>query len=417
MTDSVTDKNAASNADFKTSPLIPVADALKRLLEDVKPMAATEIIALGEGLNRVMASQSIAIVDVPPRDNSSMDGYAVALSSLNREGETTLPISVRIAAGDNPKTLNPGTVARIFTGANIPLGADAVIMQEQVTVSGADVCLPANIKLRQNIRPQGQDLRVDEVLFPVGKKLQPADLGVLASAGISQISVYKPLKVALLSTGDELQEPGENPLPGKIFNSNRAMLKAFIEQLGMQVVDIGKVADTLNATKIALAKAAERADLIISTGGVSVGEEDHIKTAVNALGSLNMWRIKLKPGKPLAYGRVANTPIFGLPGNPASAMITFALFARPYLLQLQGAEPIQALRFKAQAGFEKLKPGNREEYLRGIYADGKVTPFNNQSSGMLSTASRANGLIIVPVDAVIDFGDWVEFVPYSELFA
>lgn len=417
MTDSVTDKNVRSNADFIASPLIPVADALVRLLADVKPIGRTQLVPLGEGLNRVLASQCVAKVDVPPCDNSSMDGYAVALSSLNPAGGTHLPVSMRIAAGENPGSLEPGTVARIFTGANIPYGADAVIMQEQVQLTASGVCLPANIKARQNIRPRAQDLSINEVLFPIGKKLQPTDLGVLASAGISQLCVYQPLKVALLSTGDELQEPGDEPIPGKIFNSNRAMLKAFIEQLGMQVVDIGKVADTLDATKKALAQAAEQADLIISTGGVSVGEEDHIKTAVNALGSLNLWRIKLKPGKPLAYGHVAQTPIFGLPGNPASAMITFALFARPYLQQLQGGEPVQALRFKVPADFEKLRAGNREEYLRGVYVNGKVKPFSNQSSGMLSTASRANGLIIVPVDVVIGFDDWIEFIPFGELFA
>jgi len=410
-------KEVISNADFKPSPLIPVDDALKKLLGDVVASQETEIIPLAQGLNRVLAQQPVSKVDVPPQDNSSMDGYAVAVASLNTEGATTLTVSARIAAGDNPAPLGKGELARIFTGANIPEGADAVIMQEQVETQGTQVVLPAKIKAGQNIRPKGQDISAGELLYPQGRKLQPADLGVLASGGISEICVFKKLTVAVLSTGDELQEPGEEPLAGKIFNSNRAMLNALIEQLGMQVLDIGRVADTLEDTIAALSKAAAQADLIISTGGVSVGEEDHIKAAVNTLGQLNMWRIKLKPGKPLAYGRVADTPIFGLPGNPASALITFSLFARPYLLKLQGGLPVIPLKFKVVANFERLQAGTREEYLRGVCTAGEVVPFKNQSSGMLSTASRANGLIVIPVGQVVNVGDSVDFIPFSELFA
>ncbi|NRA19664.1 MAG: molybdopterin molybdotransferase MoeA [Oceanospirillaceae bacterium] len=416
MTDVITANITPSKPDFKATPLIPVDDALARLLADVKGQPRTELIPLSEGLYRVLAEQPISKVDVPPQDNSSMDGYAVAMRSLNAAAETLLPLSARIAAGDDPGPLQPGTLARIFTGAHLPEGADAVIMQEQVTIEPEGVRLPANIKQRQNVRPRGQDIVAQQPLQAVGKKLQPADLGVLASAGISQLLVYVPLKVAVLSTGDELQEPGEEPLAGKIFNSNRVMLKALIEQLGMQVIDLGKVADTLEATTAALGKAAQQADLIISTGGVSVGEEDHIKGAVDALGKLSMWRIKLKPGKPLAYGWVANTPIFGLPGNPASALITFALFARPYLIKLQGGAPLKPLCFRVAANFEHLKAGTREEYLRAVYSQGQVTPFSNQSSGMLSTASQANGLIQLPVGAVIQRNDSVNFIPFSELF-
>ena len=417
MKEVIDNKFAISNADFKPRPLMPVDDALKKLLNDATPSQRTEIIPLAQGLNRVLAQQPISKVDVPPQDNSSMDGYAVAVASLNDDEPTTLSVSARIAAGDDPAPLKPGTLVRIFTGANIPEGADAVIMQEQVEVEGTQVTLPANVKLHQNIRPKGQDISAQELLYPKGRKLQPADMGVLASGGISEICVFKVLKVAVLSTGDELQEPGEEPVAGKIFNSNRAMLNALIVQLGMQVVDIGRVADTLEDTIAALKKAAEQADLIISTGGVSVGEEDHIKAAVNALGQLNMWRIKLKPGKPLAYGRVADTPIFGLPGNPASALITFSLFARPYLLKLQGGTPVSPLKFKVLANFEHLKAGTREEYLRGVFTAGEVVPFKNQSSGMLSSASRANGLIVIPVGQVVTLGDSVDFIPFSELFS
>jgi len=406
-----------ANADFKVKPLIPVTQALEKLLADVENDLVIEQVDLKNALGRVLAQQPTALVDVPPQDNSSMDGYAVAMASLNVDGATILPQSQRIAAGDDPQPLTVASVARIFTGAEIPSGADAVIMQEQVTVDAAGVHLPAGIKDRQNIRPRGQDLKRGELLQPLGKKLQAADIGVLASAGIDLLSVYKPLKIAILSTGDELLEPGEPIAPGKIYNSNRAMLTALITQLGMQVVDLGKVADTFAATQKALAIAADSADLIISTGGVSVGEEDHIKAAVDSLGTLDMWRIKLKPGKPLAYGRVNGTPIFGLPGNPASALITFCLFARPYMTKLQGGIVVKPMKFKVIAAFEHLKSGSREEYLRARYSEGEVQPFKNQSSGMLSTASRANGLIVIPADAVIQSGELVDFIPFSELLA
>lgn len=405
------------NSRFDMNPLIPVKDALQRLLADVEVNCATQQVPLSAALNRVLAEQTVSLVDVPPQDNSSMDGYAVALASLNGTEQTILPLSQRIAAGHAPQPLIAGSVARIFTGAEVPVGADAVIIQEQVSVDDKGVHLPANVEFRQNIRPRGQDLSAGELLHRVGKKLQPADIGVLASAGISQVRVYQPLKIAILSTGDELVEPGEPLGAGKIYNSNRAMLSALIQQLGMQVVDIGKVADTLEATQQALQEAAQSADLIISTGGVSVGEEDHIKSAVDALGELHMWRIKVKPGKPLAYGRVLGKPIFGLPGNPASALITFSLFARPYLVKLQGGNVQATLRFKVIADFERPTAGKREEYLRGVYEEGKVTPFSNQSSGMLSTASGANGLVVIPIDTVVKLGDLVDFVPFSALFS
>ncbi len=404
-----------NNVKFKVQPLIPVSEALEQLLADVKITQQVESINLDCSLHRILAHQSVSLVDVPPQDNSSMDGYAVAFADLNVGAETIMQQSMRIAAGDAPQTLKAGTVARIFTGAELPKGADTIIMQEQVSVDEAGVRLPEKVKLRQNVRPKGQDIRCGELLHSVGRKLQPADIGVLASAGINQLSVYKPLKIAILSTGDELVEPGEPLADGKIYNSNRAMLNALIQQLGMQVVDLGKVSDTLEATTAALAKAAQCADLIISTGGVSVGDEDHIKAAVDSLGQLNMWRIKLKPGKPLAYGWVDNTPIFGLPGNPASALITFCLFARPYLMKLQGGNVEKTLSFKVLADFEVVKKCTREEYLRGVYEDGQVRPFTNQSSGMLSTASKANGLIMIPADSLVEKGQRVDFIPFSQL--
>jgi molybdopterin molybdotransferase len=407
--------DVVENQKFKVQPLIPVSKALELLLADAKAIQLVEQVALSSVLGRTLAEQIISTVDVPPQDNSSMDGYAVNFASLEPNKPTHLALSDRIAAGDIPRVLTVGTVARIFTGAEIPQGADTVIMQEQVTVSEQGVCLPAKVIKGQNIRPKGQDIQTAEPLFERGRKLQPADIGVLASVGINKISVYQPLRVAIVSTGDELVEPGEELGAGKIYNSNRAMLNALILQLGMKVIDLGKVADTLEATKAALKMASERADIIISTGGVSVGEEDHIKAAVDSLGKLDMWRIKLKPGKPLAYGKVNTVPIFGLPGNPASALITFCLFARPYLTKLQGGGVETVLWFKVIANFDHLKAGTREEYLRGVYQEGKVERFSNQSSGMLSTASRANGLVVIPVDAQVHKGQLVDFIPFSQL--
>ena len=407
--------DVVENQKAPLQPLIPVSKALELLLADAKTTALVERVALSCALGRTLAEQPISAVDVPPQDNSSMDGYAVNSSSLQADSTKPLKLSGRIAAGDNPPPLKAGTVVRIFTGAEIPQGADTVIMQEQVRVTEEGVWLPEKIVKGQNVRPRGQDIQVAEQLFALGRKLQPADIGLLASAGVATVSVYQPVRVAILSTGDELVEPGEALTPGKIYNSNRAMLNALIEQLGMTVVDLGAVADTLEATKTALQAAAQKADIIISTGGVSVGEEDHIKAAVDSLGKLDMWRIKLKPGKPLAYGRVEQVPIFGLPGNPASALITFCLFARPYMAKLQGGIAEAPLSFKVIADFEQLKAGAREEYLRAVYAEGKVRRFDNQSSGMLSTASRANGLVVIPVDALVHKGQLVDFIPFSQL--
>ncbi|MGB1236571.1 MAG: gephyrin-like molybdotransferase Glp [Pseudomonadales bacterium] len=397
-------------------PLIPVAEALTRLLEDVRATPSFETVPLYSAVNRILAEACCSSVDVPPQDNSSMDGYALHSDSV-KDLSTALVVSQRITAGTAPQPLQEGTAARIFTGAEVPVGANAVVMQEQAVEEDGRVRFEKPVSARQNIRPRGQDIQAQAQLFTPGKLLQAADLGVLASAGLASVSVYRPLKVAILSTGDELVEPGDEILPGQIYNSNRAVLTALVGQLGMELVDLGRVADTFEATKAALARAAEQADLVISTGGVSVGEEDHIKSAVEALGALNLWRIKLKPGKPLAYGRVGDVPFFGLPGNPASALITFCLFAKPYLMKLQGAEVIEPMRFKVEADFEHRRAGAREEYMRGIYSQGKVRVFSNQSSGMLSTASRANGLIVIAPDAVIARGESVDFIPFSELIA
>ncbi|MBY4676835.1 molybdopterin molybdotransferase MoeA [Marinobacterium arenosum] len=395
--------------------LMPVDQALERLLAATPVSATVETVPLLQAAGRVLAEAPLAAVDVPPADNSAMDGYAVRCADLSDASESRLPVSQRIAAGCAPQPLQPGTAARIFTGAEIPPGADAVVMQEQVRRDGNAVWLPAGVRAQQNIRPRGQDLRQGRPVLAAGRRLQPADLGVLASVGLAGVPVYRPLKVAVLSTGDELVEPGQPLAAGQIYNSNRYLLAGLLAGLGMQLVDLGRVADTADATEQALRQAAEQADLIISTGGVSVGEEDHVKAAVERLGALELWRIAIKPGKPLAYGQVCGVPFFGLPGNPASALITFWLFTRPCLLKQQGAAPEPPLRMTAQAGFSRSKPIVRQEYLRARLEDGVVQPHGNQSSGMLSSAAWANGLAVIPANSQLVEGEPVEFIPFSEL--
>ncbi|MGB0733791.1 MAG: gephyrin-like molybdotransferase Glp, partial [Pontibacterium sp.] len=379
-----------------TPDLIDIEDALARLLSLTPVSQATERLPLSRALDRVLADSPNAAVAVPPADNSSMDGYALHTSDLKES--LKLPVSARVCAGDVATGYKQGHCVRIFTGAEIPAGCNAVVPQEQTTVVGDYVVFPETVRDGSNIRRKGQDIQVGQTVIKQGARLTPAALGVLASVGLDALEVIKPLKVAIICTGNELVEPGNQLASGQIYNSNRYLLEGMIKRLGMHPIAFPVIEDSLDATIKTLAEASLQADVIITAGGVSVGEEDHVKSAVEALGHIDLWRIKLKPGKPLAYGKVLDKPFFGLPGNPASALITFCLFARPCLLKQQGATELAPLKLQAPASFAVDKPRARVEYIRARLEDGVIKPFANQSSGVLSSAVWANGLAAVPAN-------------------
>jgi len=397
--------------------LTPLEQALPLILADCKSadLPDTEVVALVTALGRVLAIDVIADVDVPPDDNSAMDGYALRASDW-RESQA-LPLSQRITAGMAGQPLQPGTAARIFTGAPIPENADVVIMQEDAVESNGAVVLQGPVRAGDNVRPRGQDIARGSRVLASGHCLQPQDLGVIASVGVANVSVLRKLKVAVLSTGNELREPSESLAPGQLYNSNRYTLTGLLNKLGADVIDGGIAPDNLEQTVSCLADLAARADLVITTGGVSAGEEDHVRAAIERLGRINLYKLAIKPGKPLTYGRIAGvdgpgTPIFGLPGNPAAVFVTFLLVVRPYLLALQGVADNSLPAIPARAAFDWPKPGNRAEYLRARIGvnDGElwVDIARNQSSGVLSATSWANALAVVPIGATLKRGDKVD---------
>jgi len=389
-------------------------EALARLLSGVTPQAAVETLPTTAALGRVLAQDVISLLNVPPEDNSAMDGYALRAADAGQ----LLPVSQRIPAGVVGHELAPGTAARIFTGAQVPPGADAVVMQEMCTVEGDAIRVTEPVKPGQHIRRQGEDVRHGSTVLAAGHKLDAAALGMAAAVGAAQLTVARRPRVALFSTGDELVMPGEPLRPGAIYNSNRFMLQALLQGLGCEVVDLGIVPDQLDATRAALREAAAKADLIITSGGVSVGEEDHLRPAVQAEGSLDLWQIALKPGKPLAFGRVAHAYFIGLPGNPVSSFVTFLMLVRPAILRLQGGTELTPRRYAMRADFAWGKADKRREFLRArLNAQGGLDLFSNQGSGVLTSAVWGDGLIDNPPGQAISAGDVVQFMPFSELLA
>lgn len=394
--------------------LLPVEAALQRLLAlaETMPVSANEQVALADGDGRVLAEPLIAGLDLPPWANSAMDGYALRLADWTGE---PLVVSQRIQAGNAPQPLQPDSCARIFTGAPLPAGADTVEMQENVVVDeDARVRFSEPLRLGQNVRAQGQETRIGEHLLPAGTRLGPIELGLAATLGIAELSVRRRLRVAVLSTGDELVEPGLPLGPGQIYNSNRRLLMAWLQRLGCAVVDGGILADDLQLTRAALAALSD-VDLILSTGGVSVGEADFLGVALREEGELTLWKLAIKPGKPLTCGQFRGVPVIGLPGNPGSTLVTFGLLARPYILRRMGVQQVEPLGFAMPAGFTWSKPGKRREYLRARLEDGRVVLHPNQSSGLLRSAAWAEGLAEVLEGTTLAEGDSLRFIPLSEI--
>ena len=374
--------------------------------------------ALLEALNRVLAKDIRSAIDVPGYDNSAMDGYAVHSDDCQKSG-AVLPVTQRIPAGYVGSQLEKGTAARIFTGAPVPPGANAVVMQEMCEVSGDNVTVNTIVEAGCNVRRAGEDIAGDSVVLPSGRRLRAQDLGLIASVGLAEFKVKRKLKVATFFTGDELVTPGQPLASGQIYNSNRYTLCSLLQTMDCEVIDLGIVPDTLEATVDVLKQAASAADLVITSGGVSVGEEDYVRIALQKLGELSMWRIAMKPGKPVAFGKVDTALFIGLPGNPVSVFVTFLIFARPLIQKMQGAEGSAAKRLSVIADFN-WPAVKRQEYLRVrlLEKDSQTVAqlYPNQGSGVLSSASWADGLVEVLVGNAIKKGETVSYLPFEGLY-
>lgn len=411
-------------ASAKPAPaMLGVEQALDQLLAAAGAVPETEWVALDDALGRVLAEDQHSLIDVPPADNAQMDGYAVRASDV--VAGCVLPVSQRIAAGHVGQSLQPGTAARIFTGALVPPGADAVVMQENCMVQDGGVAIGQVPRSGEWIRRRGEDIGAGSRILARGTRLSARHLGLAASVGLARLPVVRRLKVAVFFTGDELAMPGtvapEALAPGAIYNSNRFTLRGLLDRLGCEVTDLGNVPDTLVATRAALQQAARSHDLIITSGGVSVGEEDHVRPAVQAQGRLDLWRIAVKPGKPLAFGAVqgeaGEVPFIGLPGNPVSSFVTFVLFVRPFILRRQGVTgSVAPRRYQLPAGFDLLETDKRHAFLRvRVGDDGALALFPNQGSGVLTSTVWGDGLLDNPPETQIRAGQLVPFIPFSEL--
>jgi len=411
----------SSSAMFNDS-LMSADDALSFLLNSASVSNKTETISLDNSLGRILASDIHSTINVPGFDNSAMDGYTIALDD-SQVSQTNLSFDIvdRITAGSTGNDLKKGCAARIFTGAPIPKGANTVVMQEECELSedGSQISVERAINLNENIRPTGNDILEADVILSSGKQIQPQDISLAASVGVGEIVVFKKIKVGVFFTGDELVEPG-NPLsPGKIYNSNRYALVALLNQVGCDVINLGNIEDKLDATCDALEALESQCDLIMTTGGVSVGEEDHVKPAVEKLGELNLWKIRMKPGKPLAYGKVKQTPFIGLPGNPVSSFVTFCIFSLPFIKKMQGNTNYDSKILKVKANFDCKRAKPRREYARVRIDYSSETPLANlypkQGSDVMSSVVWADGLIEIPENTTFEAGTILNYYPLSEL--
>ena len=402
--------------------LIPYDAALEQLIAKISPLQRVVRKPLLETFGEVLAESQRSTIDVPQADNSSMDGYTLNTSDLASSGATELPVSQRIAAGEAGEPLQPGTAARIFTGAPIPAGADLVIMQEQVQVKGDTIRFDINPESGSNIRRAGNDIRSGDTILQKGCRLRPQDIGLAASVGLESLPVFEKIRVGIFLAGDELVEPGKPLAVGQIYDSNRYTLQGMLQALGCEIIDLGLVGDTLEETKTAMLNAAQQADLVVSSGGVSVGEEDHVRIAIEQLGDLHLWRLRIKPGKPLAFGAINSTPFIGLPGNPVSVFVTFCLFVCPLIKTLQGRTWQKPVAVQVAAGFDWPKPDSRREFLRArLETDGDQAPvakiYPNQDSGVLSSAVWAQGFVEIADDQTLQAGDKVDYFCFEQFLS
>jgi len=396
--------------------MLSVDEALDVLLAGAKAVGEVDEVPALEASGRVLARALASTMDVPPMDNSAMDGYAVRASEVTAP-ETRLRIAQRIAAGEVGKPLAPGTAARIFTGAPIPQGADAIVMQEFCAVEGEAIVVRKVPKPGEWVRRTGSDVRKGDTIVPAGKRLLPQDTGLAASVGIGTMPIYRRVRLGLFFTGDELVMPGEALAPGRIYNSNRFTLNGMAQAFGCNVRDYGIVPDSLDATRAMLRRASAECDLIVTSGGVSVGEADFVKPAVEAEGSLLMWKISMKPGRPLAFGRIGACAFIGLPGNPVSSFVTFLIFVRPFLLRTQGVSEVAPRASDARADFDWSEPDPRREFLRVKWnSDGGLDLYPTQDSAVLTSTAWADGLVDNPPNHAIRRGDRVRFLPFAELY-
>jgi len=395
--------------------MLSVEEALQRMLAAAVPVAQTESVPTLEAHGRVLAQPVVSPLAVPPMDNSQMDGYALRCADVPAV-PVTLPVSQRIAAGHVGAPLEPGTAARIFTGAPLPLGADAIVMQEATRADGDRVTVLEAPKPGAWIRRAGLDVQSGSTVLAAGTRLRAQELGLAASVGAATLAVHRRVRVAVFFTGDELVMPGEPLPPGRIYNSNRFTLRGLLQGLGCEVLDLGIVPDDRSATRAAFVRAAQQADLIVTSGGVSVGEEDHVKPAVESEGELALWQIAMKPGKPLAFGAVRGVPFIGLPGNPVSSFVTFVLFARPFILRRQGVAQVEPRALPLRADFDWPRADKRREFLRvRVNAAGGLELFGNQNSAVLTSATWADGLVDNPAGQTVARGAAVRYLPFADL--
>jgi molybdopterin molybdotransferase len=398
--------------------MFSVEQAIEQLLSQAAAITGSEQVDLAAASGRVLAHDLASPIDVPGFDNSAMDGYALHSRDMDAAREAGLPVTQRITAGSVGERLQPGCAARIFTGAPLPEGANTVVMQELCRVADDRVWIETAATAGTNIRPRGNDIAAGSIVLARGTLLQAAHLGLAASVGIGTVEVSRRLRVGIFSTGDELVEPGKPLAPGQIYNSNRYQLHALLAAQGCEVIDLGSVADDFSTTRETLLQAAAQSDLVLTTGGVSVGEEDHVKAALEAVGTLHLWRIRMKPGKPLAFGRIGDTPFIGLPGNPVSVFVTFLLLARPFLQAMQGRTNSGPRRYPVRAGFN-CHAQYRREYVRvRLHIDQDGTPvvetFPRQGSDVLSSVAWADGLAEISEGSTVKAGETVSYLPFAE---